>query len=160
MDCYIRSYNEYVHEFKTKSGTVIVPAISARPKNIVKITTDQYNELIKNSAEFKALLEAKKHQFVKLDSMPRDALDADERIAQAYDKIKEANEAAEAARKEADKLKADKEALEHKLDMMGGIDAPVDKQVAEALAAKQAAIEEAENLRAELAAMKEKKAKK
>jgi hypothetical protein len=44
--------------------------------------------------------------------------------------------------------------------MMGGIDAPVDKQVAEALAAKQAAIEEAENLRAELAAMKEKKAKK
>ena len=155
-DCYIRSYNEYVHEFKTSAGNVIVPCIMAKPKNIVKITVAQYDELMEKSDEFKALINAKKHQFVKLDSMPRDALDADERLALASDKIREANEEAERARKEADALKAEKEALEHKLDMMGGIDAPVDKQVAEANAARDAAVEEMENLKAQLAAMKKK----
>lgn len=158
-DCYIRSYNEYQHDFKTKSGMVTVPAISARPKNIVKITDEQYSELMENCAEFKALIEAKKHQFVKLDSMPRDALDADERLALAHDKIKEAHDEADRARNEADKLKAEKEALERKLDLMGGIDAPVDKQVEEANAAKNAALEEVENLKAQLAAMKKKATK-
>jgi chromosome segregation ATPase len=159
MDCYIRSYNEYVHEFKTSKGTVVVPSIMSKPKNIVKITIEQFNELSEKSDEFKALLAAKKHQFVKLDSMPRDALDADERIAEAGEKVRLAKEETENAKKEAARLASEKAALEAKLDLMGGIDAPVDKMVSDANAERDKAIEEAENLRAELAALKAKKGK-
>ena len=154
MDCYIRSYNEYVHEFDTSMGKVVVPSIASKPKNIVKITVEQYDELMKKSAEFKALLDAKKNQFVKLESMPRDALDAEERLADAGEKIRFAKEEAEEAKREAEKLAREKEALQTKLDLMGGLDAPVDKQVSEANEARDKAIEEVENLKAEIEALK------
>jgi hypothetical protein len=76
---FIRSYNDYAHEYRIPAGTVVVPPRIAQPKNIVEVTEEQLEQL-KALPEFMALMEAKIQQFKILDALPRDALDMAEKL--------------------------------------------------------------------------------
>jgi len=154
-EVYIRSYNDFAHKFELKSGTVIIPSIVAKPKNVATISEQQYEELCEVDS-FNALMKAKKGQFIKLDSMPRDAIDAQERIARAEDSARDAKEEAEALKVEAENAKLEADKLRKQIEELGGLTVSVDSKVSDANAERDLAQEELDRVKAELAELKAK----
>ena len=113
-DIFIRSYHDFSKFFQNQNITI--PSKHSKPSTI-KITEDQYGELEK-SAEFRALIDNK--QYRKVDSMPRDQVDLIERISAANDAVEAAKKEADAQKALALKAKADFEALQAKVDADGG----------------------------------------
>jgi chromosome segregation ATPase len=153
---YIQSFNEYAHEFKTKTGPVVIPPITARPKNIATITQEQFDEL-EGSPEFTALMSAKKSQFRKLDNLPRNAVDFQDRITQANDDVRKAQVDADIARREADAVKRELEKVKRDLAEAGGALIPDNTKLAEAESQIELANKERDDALAELAELKAKK---
>ena len=152
---YIRSYNDYSHRFELTSGVIEVPSKWAKPKNGVTVTDDQYKELLK-SDEFASLIDAKKDGFRYLDEVPRDTLDAQERIAQAQDLVAKAEAETAQAKAQAEQAIAEAERLKAQLEDTGAgseIQAVKDAQSATdaAKAERDAALEELAALKKSLA---------
>jgi hypothetical protein len=113
-DIFIRSYFDQVNFFQNQGITI--PSKHSKPSTI-KVTEDQFGELEK-SAEFRAHIANKSYRIV--DSMPRDQVDLIERISAANDAVEAAKKEAEAQKALAVKAKADFEALQAKVDADGG----------------------------------------
>ena len=113
-DIFIRSYHDFAKFFQNQGITI--PSKHSKPSTI-KITEEQYGELQK-SDEFRVLIDSK--QYRKVDSMPRDQVDLIERISAANDAVEAAKKEAEAQKALAVKAKADFEALQAKVDADGG----------------------------------------
>jgi len=155
---WIRSYNDYAHDFRVTGGVIVVPPRMAQPKNIVEVTPEQLDELKKNDI-FAALLGAKVQQFKILDSLPRDALDMAEKLAAANDEAEAARVEKIQALGDAQKAREELDELKKKVEEQGGIDS-VSEEVDKAREEAKKAREEAENLAGELAALKASIAKK
>jgi len=112
---YLRSYHDFAKFFQNQGITI--PSKHSKPSTI-KITEEQYAAL-ETSDEFKVLIDAK--QYRKVDSMPRDQVDLIERISAANDAVEAAKKDAEAQKAIAAKAKADFEALQAKVDADGGV---------------------------------------
>lgn len=149
---WIRSYNDYAHEFRVKGGVIVVPPRMAQPKNIVEVTAEQLEEL-RTIDIFQALESAKFQQFKILDKLPKDALDLAEKLALAHDETEKANAEKAEAVAAAERVRSELDALKKKIDEQGGIES-VSAEVDVAREEAKKAREEAENLAAELAALK------
>ena len=153
-EVYIQSFNEYAHEFHTKSGKVIIPPLGARPKNIAILSQEQYDELMAGEG-FKVHMNAKVGQFRKLDSMPRSAVDVQEKIAEAEAEANRARIDADKARREADAVKRELEKTKKELEEAGGVIAPESAKIARAQAEIEQANKERDDALAELSKLKE-----
>ena len=150
-DVFIRSYNNYSHEFVTSTGNVVVPSKWVKPNNIAKVTDVQYAELLKDDI-FSVLIGTKNGGYKKLDKMPQDALSAMEKLSDAQNSAAKSKADAEAYKIAADKAHQEIERLKNQLEAEGGVDEVLD-------AAKEAADAKAEldELKAELAELRAKK---
>ena len=151
-DVFIRSYNNYSHEFVTSTGKVVVPSKWVKPNNIAKVTDVQYAELLKDDI-FSVLMDTKNGGYKKLDKMPQDALSAMEKVADAQNSAAKSKADAEAYKIAADKAHQEIERLKKQLEGEGAVDEVLDAAKKEAADAKA----ELDELRAELEALRVKK---